>query len=223
MFSSLFNKKSESPEYAFDKPVAEPEKTTKTEEEWVWVTGYKGTDKDMKCRDYQYEMNKCFDISDDKDVEVCEHGFHMCLKLRDVYGYYNVRDNNRFFEVKALVRKKDKEEYGHHYDYKLHRGYDIDKLAAKSIIFVRELTADEILKGFGGTSDWSDEDKIRALAIGVEATRTERRVRTLVEVGYSETFARVIANSNRYDLAYAVGTLEGLSMDMRVWTIFNGR
>lgn len=38
-------------------------------EEWVWVDGFKGTDKDMKCRDYQYELNKCFDISDDKDIK----------------------------------------------------------------------------------------------------------------------------------------------------------
>lgn len=33
-------------------------KTTETEEEWVWVDGFKGTDKDMRCRDFQYELGK---------------------------------------------------------------------------------------------------------------------------------------------------------------------
>ena len=33
----------------------------KESEEWVWVNGYKGTDKDMKCRDFQYEMHKQID------------------------------------------------------------------------------------------------------------------------------------------------------------------
>ena len=27
------------------------------ENEWVWVEGYKGTDKDMCCRGYQYELD----------------------------------------------------------------------------------------------------------------------------------------------------------------------
>lgn len=105
-------------------------------EEWIWVTGYKGTDKDMKCRDRQFELNKRFDISEEKAVELCSHGFHLCRTLSSVFRHYFIDNSNRFFEVKALVKKKD-------YD----RGEN-DDLAAKSIIFTRELAEYEILKAW---------------------------------------------------------------------------
>lgn len=43
--------------------IPEPEPAPEMpEEKWIWVDGYKGTDKDMKCRGYQYEFGKQFDI-----------------------------------------------------------------------------------------------------------------------------------------------------------------
>ncbi len=101
-----------------EKPETEKKKehdnnmTEKSAEEWIWIDGYKATDKDMKCRGYQFEMNKCFDISDDKPVELCGHGFHLCVKFNKVLKYYRIGDGNRFFEVKALVRKRDYDNLG---------------------------------------------------------------------------------------------------------------
>ena len=203
----------------------ESEKVEKAEE-WIWVKGYKGTDKDMRCRDYQYKLMECFDISDDKPVVECEHGFHMCRDFGHVLNYYSIGNGNRFFEVKALVRKKDYEMYGIGWgltmtpDGNLVPAPEHDKLVAKSIIFTRELTADEILKGFI-KGDWTDEDKKRALEIGIAAAEREAQTKRLLEVGYSETFAAVIIKAGKGDIAYSVGTQEGLSMDMKVWTIFN--
>jgi hypothetical protein len=52
------------------------------EEEWIWVEGYKGTDKNLKCKsDFQYEIGKEYNID---EVKICEKGFHFCL--RDLYG-----------------------------------------------------------------------------------------------------------------------------------------
>ena len=48
-------------------------------EEWIWVEGYKGTDADMRCRGYQYEFDKQFDIPENEEVEMCKKGFHLCL------------------------------------------------------------------------------------------------------------------------------------------------
>lgn len=193
-------------------------------EEWIWVNGYKGTDSDMKCRDYQFEMNKCFDISDDKPVEVCEHGFHLCPEFLNVFHYYSVGNNNRFFEVKALVRKKDFENLGpvYHvdpYGYR-HHIYDNDKLAAKSIIFTRELTVDEILKGSLAES-WTDDQKKLALEIGILEASKKIRFEKLVALGYSETFAQLCMEQKRDNVALSVGTQEGLSMDMKAYLIFN--
>lgn len=189
-------------------------------EEWIWVNGYKGTDKDMKCLDYQYELQKCFDISDDKPVELCGHGFHLCRDLHDVYRYYRIGDNNRFFEVKALVRKKDYEEYGReHIEWYGHHAYTRaghHKLVAKSIIFIRELTVDEIF----GDSDWEKEDKLRALEVGISQVDNERKLRRLAECGYSKTMSQIIIANHKDGIALAVGEQEGLSMDMKVWMIF---
>lgn len=193
-------------------------------EEWIWVDGYKGTDKDMKCRDYQFEMNKQFDISDDEPVELCAHGFHLCAKLSAVFGYYGIHSNNRFFEVKALVRKSDYESLGpvyftDHYGFKS-RMRENDKLAAKSIIFTRELTVDEILMG-AIDDDWTDEHKRLALEIGIFETRRKITLEKLIALGYSNTFAQLCMDMKRDNVALSVGTQEGLSMDMKAYLIFN--
>lgn len=204
------------------------EEPTKPVEEWIWVTGYKGTDKNMKCRDYQYEMNKCFDISGDVEVEKCAHGFHLCKNLKDVYQFYPIDNGNRFFEVRALVRKEDYESYigGNGQTVVFKNGHacivsGYNKLVSKSIIFVRELTVDEILAHYNGISDWSDDDKRIIIDSGISKARLTVNVRKLVEVGYSETFAKTIARDDKFDIAYAVGTQEDLSMDMKVWIIYN--
>ena len=198
----------------------------KPAEEWIWVDGYKATEKDMSCRGYQYEMNKCFDISDDKDIELCGHGFHLCKNPSDVYGYYPVGMGHRFFEVKALVRKKDYEEYGAGpYHIMIRNGGTLsmsggDKLVAKSIIFTRELSPDEILMTYD-VDDWTDEEKKLALETNPEHVYELRRIKILTDLGYSETFARLIIDNGKFEVARSVATQEGLSMDMKVWTIFN--
>ena len=59
-------------------------------EEWVWVTGYKGTDRDMKCRNYQYEMGKLHQMPEDEVIVDCASGFHLCLNMNDVAKYYEI-------------------------------------------------------------------------------------------------------------------------------------
>lgn len=200
----------------------EPEKPV---EEWIWVKGYKGTDKDMKCRDYQYELHKCFDISDDKEVVECEHGFHLCKDRNDVFKYYPIRDSNRFFEVKALVRKTDYESYNggnltYDTNYRMVM-FGKDKLVAKSIIFTRELTVDEILSDIYVPDGWSAEDKKMIIELGYEEAFRFVGRRELNKLGYSDTFSEIIIKDGKFDIARAVGTQEGLSMDMKVWAIYN--
>lgn len=115
-------------------------------EKWIEVEGYKGMDKDMKGHyNFQYEIGKTYVIEDPSSVKACEYGYHFSLNLNDVFDYYKLSNNNRFFKVKALVRKSDYEEYG-----KVESGYifvtTVNKLAAKQITILKELSDEEMCK-----------------------------------------------------------------------------
>ena len=194
----------------------------KNADEWIWVEGFKGTKKDMTCHGgYQYELGKQHDMPEDAKIEECSSGFHLCLNLRDVFDYYSIGDDRRFFKVRALVRKGEAESYGRRL-----RGRD--KLAARAIEFISECTIDEIFQALSDAisehdrarlATWTLEDKILALTIGVPKTRLIVDARALVELGYSKPFATFLAEENMFSLAEAVGSQTDLSMDMKVWMI----
>ena len=60
--------------------------------------GYKGFDKDLKCRDFQYEVGREYEHNG--DMEVCKSGFHFCENPFDVFNYYSPADS-RFCEVES--------------------------------------------------------------------------------------------------------------------------
>ena len=60
------------------------------------VIAYKGFNKDLTCRGFQYEIGKEYE---EKEVSVCERGFHACENPFDVLGFYGDVLNNRFCKV----------------------------------------------------------------------------------------------------------------------------
>ena len=59
------------------------------------MKAYKGMDKNMRCRDFQYEPGKTYET--DK-ADACRCGFHACEVPLEVFSYYEPA-NSRYFEV----------------------------------------------------------------------------------------------------------------------------
>lgn len=93
------------------------------------IIAYKGFDKDLKCRGYQFEIGKTFE--QDGDPRICEHGFHACEYPLDVFDYYQpAKSRYARVEMHAPV-------IGHASD---------SKVASARINIVAELTVPELVE-----------------------------------------------------------------------------
>ena len=59
------------------------------------MKAYKGFDKDLKCRGFQYEVGKKYE---EESAELCKKGFHACENPLDTFRYYGPTDS-RYCEV----------------------------------------------------------------------------------------------------------------------------
>ena len=71
------------------------------------IKSYKGFDKNLKCRDFQYEIGKEYEM--DGEIRVCNRGFHACESPFDVFDHYTMIDS-RFCEVEqdGNISKEDR-------------------------------------------------------------------------------------------------------------------
>ena len=59
------------------------------------MKAYKGFDKELKCRDFQYEVGKEYE---ETKADLCSCGFHACENPLDVFNYYEPA-SSRYCEV----------------------------------------------------------------------------------------------------------------------------
>ena len=67
---------------------------------------YKGFDKDMKCRGFQYEIGKEYR---EETADLCHKGFHACENPLDTFAYYGPGAGSRYCEVELdeVSERKD--------------------------------------------------------------------------------------------------------------------
>lgn len=71
--------------------------------EKVFMEGYKGFNKDLKCLDKQYYENS---IAEEDKAIICNKGIHFCKEPAEVLNYYPLLDDdcnlNEFRKIEAL-------------------------------------------------------------------------------------------------------------------------
>jgi len=64
-----------------------PAKKAKAKDVQPTITrGFKGFDKDLRCRGFQFEPGKTF--TEECDPKICKRGFHFCEYPLDIFNYY---------------------------------------------------------------------------------------------------------------------------------------
>lgn len=62
---------------------------------------YKAFDKDLKCRNMQYEIGETYEM-DKKQLVICQQGYHFCKSIEDCYRFYPPIESTRICEVEPL-------------------------------------------------------------------------------------------------------------------------
>jgi hypothetical protein len=90
--------------------------------------GYKVTNSEMKCRDYQFKLDKKY--TENGTLSICNNGFHFCQEANDCFNYYDFKPQNRVFEVEAYGEIQSND----------------DKSCCLSIKLIREIPWEEVLR-----------------------------------------------------------------------------
>jgi len=97
------------------------------------ITAFKGFNKDLKCRDFQFEIGKTF--AHEGEVKACNSGFHSCVNPMDVLSYYQIIDNSGEINRFAIVEASGS----------ISKGTDDSKIASAEITIKAELMFPEFI------------------------------------------------------------------------------
>ena len=93
------------------------------------IIAYKGFDSQLRCRGFQYEVGKEYELPEGQTPRVCNVGFHACPNPADLFAYYAPNEGNRYCIVELSGEIDDSES---------------DKLCASRIKIVKEITPTEL-------------------------------------------------------------------------------
>ena len=168
------------------------------------MKAYKGFDKDLKCRGYQFAIGETFE---EPSAEVCVRGFHAVTNPLDALAYYVPADGSRYCEVEV-----DDDAQTH---------TDDSKVASKRIEIGVELGLPGLIKA-GLSFVWEKVDKVRAakpdqFSSGYQSTAaTSGYQSTAATSGYRSTAAtsgyRSTAATSGYQSTAAVTGKESVAL-----------
>lgn len=164
------------------------------------MKSYKGFDKKLKCRDFQYEIGKEYEM--DGEIKVCSRGFHACESPFDVFDHYTMIDS-RFCEVEqdGNISKEDRGTKICSSKIKIKAELKLADMINLGVEWLKEITSPEKIKtsikdnssGNGAQIDSTGEDcVIMCAGINSVAKASKGSWITLSEWSYSDKKQRYI-------------------------------
>ena len=159
------------------------------------VIAYKGFNKDLTCRGFQYEVGKEYE---EKGISICNRGFHACPNPFDVIDFYG-DINNRFCKVEqsGQIEKDEKKQVSSKIKVIAEIGFA--GLFKAGVEWIKEITKPESIieetqigsSGDCAKIDSTGEDSIICCAGNESAVRAKKGSWiTLSEWGYSKEKGR---------------------------------
>ena len=122
------------------------------------ITSYKGFDKNMQCRNFQYEVGKEYEM--DGKIKCCNRGFHACKSPLEVWDYYDML-NSRFAEVeqsgKIDEEKKSTKVCSSH--IKIKAELKLADIINIGVEWLKDITSSSKVKADGVLNDNGDRKK----------------------------------------------------------------
>lgn len=162
------------------------------------MKAYKGFDKDLKCRNFQYEVGKTYE---EKDAQICKTGFHACENPLEVFRYYPPCNGHRYCEVEQSGT--------------LSKSGDSFKVASTKIEISKEISLKDLIQA---TIDKSGESEICSINTGDRTVaENAEKYSMALNKGYSSiaantgncsfataaTSVSIAANAGDYSVAYS--------------------
>jgi hypothetical protein len=122
------------------------------------IKSYKAFDKNMRCRDFQYEVGKEYEM--DGDIKCCNRGFHACKNPLEVWNYYDML-NSRFAEVEQSG-KIDEEENSTKVcssHIKIKAELNLADIIKVGVEWLKDITSPSKFKTDGALNDNGDRNK----------------------------------------------------------------
>ena len=140
-----------------------------TEQPTVVIHGFKGFDKNWKCRGMQYAPGETYE---EAEAKLCENGLHFCEHPLDCLGYYAPGEGSRYAEVAADNPTDEKSDDTKRVTKKLHIGAELSlgglvDAAVKFVFDRAEWTEADKATGYKGAASATGEESV-AMASGYE-------------------------------------------------------
>ena len=122
------------------------------------IKSYKGFDKNMQCRGFQYEVGKEYNM--DGEIKCCNRGFHACKSPLEVWDHYDML-NSRFAAVEqsGKIDEEEKSTKVCSSHIKIKAELKLSDIINIGVEWLKNVTSPSKVKTYGALNDNGDRKK----------------------------------------------------------------